>query len=132
MRRWISWAPQFLSILRIVSAVMIIPVGTMKLFAWPMGIPPNGGTVPLMSQIGIGGILEVVGGALILIGLCTRPVAFILSGEMAVAYWQFHAPMGFWPMINQGQPAIFLCFIFLYLSSAGPGPWSVDALRGKG
>jgi putative oxidoreductase len=132
MRRWISWAPQFLSILRIVAAVMIIPVGTMKLFAWPMGIPPNGGTVPLMSQMGIGGILEVFGGALILIGLCTRPVAFILSGEMAVAYWQFHAPMGFWPMVNQGQPAIFLCFIFLYLSAAGPGPWSVDAIRGKG
>jgi len=132
MRRWISWAPQFLSILRIVAAVLIIPVGTMKLFAWPMGIPPNGGTVKLMSEMGVGGILEVVGGALILIGLCTRPVAFILSGEMAVAYWQFHAPMGFWPMVNQGQPAIFLCFIFLYLSSAGAGPWSVDALRGKG
>ena len=132
MKRWISWTPQFLSILRIVAAVMIIPVGTMKLFAWPMGIPPNGGTVQLMSQMGIGGILEVVGGALMLIGLCTRPVAFVLSGEMAVAYWQFHAPMGFWPMINQGQPAIFLCFIFLYLSAAGPGPWSVDAIRGKG
>jgi putative oxidoreductase len=132
MKRWISWAPQFLSILRIVAAVLIIPVGTMKLFAWPMGIPPNGGTVKLMSEMGVGGILEVVGGALILIGLCTRPVAFILSGEMAVAYWQFHAPMGFWPMVNQGQPAIFLCFIFLYLSAAGPGPWSVDAIRGKG
>ena len=130
-KRWISWAPQFLSILRIVAGLLFIPIGTMKLFAWPMGMPPNGGTAPLMSEIGIGGILEVVGGVLILIGLFTRPVAFILSGEMAVAYFQFHAPMGFWPMMNQGQPAILFCFIFLYLSAAGAGPWSVDALRGR-
>ena len=132
MQRWISWAPQFLSILRIVCGLLFIPIGTMKLFAWPMGMPPNGGTAALMSQMGIGGVLEVFGGALILIGLFTRPVAFILSGEMAVAYWQFHAPMGFWPMMNQGQPAILFCFIFLYLSAAGAGPWSVDALRGRG
>jgi len=131
MNRWISWAPQFLSILRIVAGLLFIPIGTMKLFAWPMGMPPNGGTAVLMSEIGIGGILEVFGGALILIGLFTRPVAFILSGEMAVAYFQFHAPQGFWPMMNQGQPAILFCFIFLYLSAAGGGPWSVDALRGK-
>ena len=129
--RWISWAPQFQSILRIVAGLLFIPIGTMKLFAWPMGMPPNGGTAPLMSEIGLGGILEVVGGALILIGLFTRPVAFILSGEMAVAYFQFHAPTGFWPMMNQGQPAILFCFIFLYLSAAGAGPWSVDAWRGK-
>jgi putative oxidoreductase len=128
---WISWAPRFRSILRIVAALLFIPVGTMKLFAWPMGMPPNGATAPLLSQMGLGGILEVVGGALILIGLFTRPVSFILSGEMAVAYFQFHAPSGFWPMMNQGQPAILLCFIFLYLSAAGAGPWSVDALRGK-
>jgi putative oxidoreductase len=131
MNRWISWAPQFLSILRIVAGLLFIPIGTMKLFAWPMGMPPAGGTAVLMSEIGIGGILEVFGGALILIGLFTRPVAFILSGEMAVAYFQFHAPQGFWPMMNQGQPAILFCFIFLYLSAAGAGPWSVDALRGK-
>jgi len=131
MNRWISWAPQFLSILRIVAGLLFIPIGTMKLFAWPMGMPPDGGTAVLMSEIGIGGILEVFGGALILIGLFTRPVAFILSGEMAVAYFQFHAPQGFWPMMNQGQPAILFCFIFLYLSAAGAGPWSVDALRGK-
>ena len=131
MNRWISWAPQFLSILRIVAGLLFIPIGTMKLFAWPMGMPPDGGTAVLMSEIGIGGILEVFGGALILIGLFTRPVAFILSGEMAVAYFQFHAPQSFWPMMNQGQPAILFCFIFLYLSAAGAGPWSVDALRGK-
>jgi putative oxidoreductase len=112
--------------------LLFIPIGSMKLFAWPMGMPPNGGTAHLLSQVGVGGILELVGGALILIGLCTRPVAFVLAGEMAVAYFQFHAPAGFWPMMNQGQPAILFCFIFLYLSAAGAGPWSVDALRGKG
>lgn len=131
MNRWISWAPYFHSILRVVSGLLLIPIGSMKLFAWPMGMPPNNATAPLLSQMGVGGVLEVVGGALILIGLCTRPVAFVLSGEMAVAYWQFHAPMGFWPMMNQGQPAILLCFIFLYLSAAGAGPWSVDAWRGS-
>lgn len=129
---WISWAPRLRSILRIVTGLLFIPLGTMKLFAWPIGMPPNNATAELMSQVGIGGILEVFGGALILIGLFTRPVAFILSGEMAVAYFQFHAPQNFWPMINQGQPAILFCFIFLYLSAAGAGPWSVDALRGKG
>jgi putative oxidoreductase len=132
MNRWISWAPQFRSILRIVCGLLFIPLGTMKLFAWPVGMPPNNATASLLSQIGVGGVLELVGGALILVGLCTRPVAFVLSGEMAVAYWQFHAPMGFWPMLNQGQPAILFCFIFLYLSAAGAGPWSIDALRERG
>jgi putative oxidoreductase len=129
---WISSAPRFRSILRIMSALLFIPAGTMKLFAWPMGMPPDGGTAKLMSQVGIGGALEAFGGALLLIGLFTRPVAFILSGMMAVAYFQFHAPQGFWPMMNGGQPAILFCFIFLYLSSAGAGPWSIDAMRGKG
>ena len=82
----------------------------------------------LLTQTGVGGVLELIGGALIVIGLCTRPIAFVLAGEMAVAYWQFHAPMGFWPMLNQGQPAILFCFIFLYLMFAGAGPWSIDAL----
>jgi len=130
--KWISWAPQLLSVLRIVAAFIFIPSGTMKLFAFPAGIPPDGGTVPLMSQMGIGAILEVVGGALLLVGLFTRPVAFILAGEMAVAYFQFHYPQGFWPTMNQGIPAALFCFVFLYLSSAGPGPWSLDAkLRKK-
>ena len=131
MQRWISWAPQFRSILRIVCGLLFLPIGSMKLFAWPMGMPPNNATAPLLSQMGVGGVLEVVGGTLILLGLFTRPVAFILSGEMAVAYWQFHAPTGFWPMMNQGQPAILFCFIYLYFSAAGAGPWSIDALRGK-
>jgi putative oxidoreductase len=83
----------------------------------------------LMTQVGIGGLLEAVGGFLLLIGLFTRPVAFVLSGEMAVAYFQFHFPQGFWPVVNQGQPAVLYCFIWLYFSAAGAGPWSVDALR---
>ena len=129
LARWSSWAPEQKSILRIVAAFVFITTGTMKLFAFPNGIPPNGGTVPLMSQMGIGGILEAFGGFLVLIGLFTRPVAFILSGEMAVAYFQFHYPQNFWPTVNNGTAAILYCFLWLYYSAAGPGPWSVDALR---
>ncbi len=93
-----------------------------------MGIPPNGGTVPLMSEAGLGGILEVFGGALVLVGLFTRPVAFILAGEMAVAYFQFHFPHNFWPIINGGTNAVLYCFIWLYFSAAGAGSWSLDAM----
>jgi putative oxidoreductase len=118
-------------VLRIVAAFMFIMPGTMKLFAFPVGVPPNNGTVPLMSQLGIGGALEVVGGSLLLIGLFTRPVAFLLSGEMAVAYFQFHFPKGFWPIVNNGMNAALYCFVWLYFSAAGAGPWSVDARRGK-
>ena len=127
--RWSNWAPELKSILRIVAAFVFITTGTMKLFAFPNGIPPNGGTVPLLSQMGLGGILEAFGGFLVLIGLFTRPVAFILSGEMAVAYFQFHYPQNFWPTVNNGTAAILYCFLWLYFSAAGPGPWSVDALR---
>jgi putative oxidoreductase len=127
--RWQAWAPYLLSVLRIVTAFLFIQNGTMKLFAFPMGMPPDGGTAPLMTQTGIGGILEVFGGGLLLLGLFTRPVAFILAGEMAVAYWQFHAPVSFWPLVNGGIPAILHCFVFLYFSAAGAGPWSLDALR---
>ena len=94
-------------------------------------MPPNGGTAAFGSQIWIGGALEVFGGALLLVGLFTRPVAFLLSGEMAVAYFQFHFPRGFWPVVNMGVPAVLYCFVWLYLSAAGPGPWSLDALRRK-
>jgi putative oxidoreductase len=128
--RWAALAPQLLSVLRIVAALMFMQAGTVKLFGWPIGMP-DGATVPLMSQTGIGGLLEAVGGLLLLIGLFTRPVAFVLSGEMAVAYFQFHFPQGFWPIVNQGQPAVLYCFIWLYFSAAGAGPWSVDALRKK-
>ena len=128
--RWRSLAPELLSVLRIVAAFMFMQEGTMKLFSWPMGMP-GGATLVLTSQIGIGGILEFVGGLLLLVGLFTRPVAFILCGEMAVAYFQFHYPQGFWPLVNQGQPAVLYCFIWLYISAAGPGPWSIDATLRK-
>src|SRR5947209_586864 len=88
---WTAQAPRLLSILRIVSAILFLLSGTTKLFAFPSGVPPDGGTVKLLSQIGIGGILEALGGGMLLLGFCTRPVAFVLSGEMAVAYFQFHA-----------------------------------------
>ncbi|HXT21891.1 MAG TPA: DoxX family protein [Thermoanaerobaculia bacterium] len=127
--RWQSWAPQLLSVLRIVAAFIFITSGTVKLFAFPM-VMPGGGTVPLLSQMGVGAVLEMIGGTLILVGLFTRPAAFVLSGEMAVAYWQFHAPQSFWPVVNQGIPAVLFCFVWLYFSAAGAGPWSLDAKRG--
>jgi len=129
--KWSAWAPRFQSVLRIVAAFMFMLAGTMKLFAFPAGMPPKGGTVELMSQIGIGGILEVFGGALLLLGLFTRPVAFLLAGEMAVAYFQFHFPQGFWPIMNSGVAAVLYCFVWLYFSAAGAGPWSLDAKRSK-
>ena len=127
--RWRSWAPQLLSTLRIIAAFLFTQYGTAKLLAFPGAVMPGGGTASLTSLAGIAGLLEMVGGGLLLIGLFTRPVAFILSGEMAVAYFKGHAPQGFWPVLNQGSPAIFFCFLWLYVSAAGPGPWSLDALR---
>jgi putative oxidoreductase len=100
----------------------------MKLFGWFGGMPPNGTTANLMSQVGVGGVLEFFGGLLIFAGFLTRPVAFILSGEMAVAYFQFHAPKGFWPIQNHGEPAVLCCFIFLFLAAQGAGMFSLDAL----
>jgi putative oxidoreductase len=129
--KWQSWAPQLQGLLRIVSALIFITFGTTKLFAFPAGIPPDGGTVPWMSQLGFGALLEVIGGGLLLLGLFTRPVAFLLSGEMAVAYFQFHFPQGFWPTLNGGIPAILYCFLWLYFSAAGAGAWSLDAVRRK-
>ena len=127
--RWRSWAPNLLSILRIVAAFLFIQFGTAKLFAFPAAIMPGGGTAPPGSLAWIASILETFGGLFLLLGLFTRPVAFLLSGEMAVAYFIGHAPQGFWPVLNQGHPAIQFCFLFLYLSAAGPGPWSLDARR---
>jgi putative oxidoreductase len=128
---WSSWGSRLQSVLRIVAAFMFMLTGTMKLFAFPAGVPPGGGTVQLLSQVGIGGILETFGGALLLLGLFTRPVAFILAGEMAVAYFQFHYPHGYWPILNGGVAAVLYCFIWLFFSAAGGGPWSVDAWRRK-
>lgn len=129
--RWRSWAPHLLSVLRIVAAFLFMQFGTAKLFAFPGAIMPGGGVAPLGSLAWVAGFLEVFGGLLLLVGLWTRPVAFLLSGEMAVAYFIGHAPEGLWPVLNQGSPAIFYCFLFLYISSAGPGPWSIDALASR-
>jgi putative oxidoreductase len=101
--------------------------GTAKLFGFPAPIMPGGGTAPVGSLAWFAGVLETFGGFLLLIGLFTRPIAFLLSGEMAVAYFKGHAPQGFWPVLNQGSPAVLFCFVYLYLSAAGPGPWSLDA-----
>ena len=126
--RWRSWAPYLLSILRIVTAFLFILHGSTKLLGLPAPVMPGGGTAPLTSLSGIAGALELVGGALLLVGLFTRPVAFLLAGEMAVAYLKSHAPQGFWPVLNNGEPAVFYCFLWLYISAVGPGPWSIDAL----
>jgi putative oxidoreductase len=120
-----TWTPRFLSILRIVAAFLFIAHGAQKLFGFlaPPGMP----SPPLNSQIGIGGVLEFFGGLLLLLGLFTRPVAFILSGMMAVAYFQMHAmPGGFWPLQNKGELAALYCFVFLFLAVAGGGQWSLD------
>lgn len=126
---WSTWSPHLKSVLRMVAAFMFMQAGTLKLFAFPIGMPPDGGTAVLMSQVGLAGILETFGGALLLLGLFTRPVAFILSGEMAVAYFQFQAPQSFWVVINGGSSTVLFCFVWLYFSAAGAGPWSLDARR---
>lgn len=115
-------------LLRVVSGFLLWQAGGLILFGWFGGMPGQPSPPPLLSQTGIGGLLEFFGGILIMLGLFTRTVAFILSGMMAVAYWQFHAPQGGWPLQNQGMPAVLLCFIFLYLAAQGGGDWSLDAL----
>jgi len=116
-------------LLRIVAGLLFLQAGGMKLFDWFGGIPvESGGHPAMLSQIWIGGILEFYGELSILLGLFSRPIAFILSGEMAVAYFQFHQPNGFWPIQNQGEPAVLLCFIFLFFALHGGGEWSVDRL----
>ncbi|SRR3989339_25920 len=130
MSKWLATMPYMHSLLRITSAFLFIQSGTMKLFSFPMGMP-EGVTADPFSQIWIGGVLETFGGALILLGFYTRPIAFLLSGEMAVAYFQFHAQQNFWPIINGGIPAILYCFIWLYFSAAGAGAWSIDSFLQK-
>ena len=126
---WSSWQGEIRSLMRIVAAAMFMLAGTSKLFAFPIGMPPNGQTATFGTQIWVGAVLEVFGGLLMLLGLFSRPVAFILSGEMAVAYYQFHQPQAFWPTVNGGVAAVLYCFLWLYFSAAGPGPWSLDAMR---
>ena len=126
---YLQWSPRLLSVLRIVTAFLFIQHGSMKL----LGFPPSEvfAGVKLFSLIGFAGVLELFGGLLILLGLFTRPVAFILSGEMAFAYFMAHAPHGFYPMLNHGELAVLYCFVFLYLAAAGGGVWSVDQIRGR-
>lgn len=128
VEKWSAAAPQLRSVLRMVAAFMFMLAGTVKLFGFPMAMP-GGGTVKLLSQIGAAGVLETFGGALLLVGLFTRPVAFLLAGEMAVAYFQAHLPRGFWPVANGGVSAALYCFIWLFISAAGPGPLSLDEGR---
>ena len=123
-------------LLRVVSGLLFLQAGGMKILDWFGGVPAQYGGHPAMwSQTWIGGLLELYGGAAIFLGVFTRPVAFVLSGEMAVAYWQFHAPGGAWPIKNHGESAVLLCFIFLYIAAQGGGDWSLDRLiqnrRGK-
>ena len=120
------YASRALSILRIVAALLFVLHGSSKLF----GFPPSPMPAPdVGSLLWFGGLIELVGGTLLLVGIYSRPVAFILAGEMAVAYFMFHAPKSLYPTVNAGEAAILFCFIFLYIAAAGPGPWSIDAVR---
>lgn len=123
------WTPLLLSVLRIVAAFLFVAHGTQKWLAFPV---PRGTPTVLWSLAGAAGLLELVGGALLLVGLFTRPVAFVLSGLMAFAYFIAHAPQGFWPIVNRGELAVLYCFVFLYLAAAGGGPLGLDRwLRGR-
>jgi putative oxidoreductase len=126
-----KWAPILLSVLRIVAAFLFMEHGGQKLFGYPGG---RQGPAPAMfSQMWVAGMLELCGGGLLLLGLFTRVVAFILSGMMAVAYFTVHFPQGFWPILNRGELAALYCFVFLYFAAAGGGPWSLDSkLRRRG
>ena len=117
-------------ILRVVSGFLFAQSGAVILFGWFGGMP-GGAKVVLMSQTGLGGIIEFFGGLLVLLGLFTRPAALLMSGTMAVAYFQYHAPNGRWPLQNNGLPAVLFCFIFLYIAAAGSGRWGLDSLTGK-
>jgi len=124
-----AWAPRLLSIVRIMSGLLFLQHGTAKLLSFPAGaVAPN---FSLMSMPGYAGMIEFVCGILLVIGLFSRPAAFIASGMTAVAYFMVHAPMGFFPILNRGELAALYCFVFLYLAAAGPGPWSIDAVRRK-
>ena len=121
------WSGPTLSLLRIMTALLFIEHGTMKLLHFPAALP--GAPVPLPPIMLAAGLLELVGGSLLALGFLTRPVAFLLSGQMAVAYFMMHAKQSFFPAINMGDGAVLFCFIFFYFTFAGPGPISFDALR---
>jgi putative oxidoreductase len=118
-----AWSPRLLSLLRIVTGFLFMAHGTQKWLGFPV---PRASPMELWSLGGAAGMLELAGGALMIIGLFTRPVAFVLSGLMAFAYFIGHAPQGFWPIVNRGELAALYCFVFLYFAAAGGGPWSID------
>ena len=124
-----TWSPRILGVVRIVTGFLFLTHGSAKLLGYPHVAMFDG--LQLLSLMGVAGILELVGGLLVVLGLFTRPVAFILSGEMAAAYFMAHAPQGFLPLVNQGEAAVLYCFFFLYLFVAGPGAFSIDAVRSK-
>ena len=121
------WQPEALAILRIVTGLTFLAHGVIKLFGFPEGAEP--GQQEIATLLGVGAILETVGGVLIILGLFTRPTAFVLSGMMAVAYWIFHAPSSLYPAVKGGDAAILFSFIFLYLVTSGPGAWSLDGVK---
>jgi len=123
----LRYAPAVLSILRIVAALLFLEHGTSRLFAWPSPIP----SPEFLTMYWFAGAIELVGGILLVLGLFTRSAAFIVSGEMAFAYFISHAPNSFFPILNRGDASVLYCFVFLYIAFAGPGPWSVDALLGR-
>lgn len=130
--KWKASTPYLQGILRIVAGGMFFMHGASKLLAWPVGMPPDmKTTASLGTQTGIGGLLELVGGLLLVLGLFTRPTAFIMAGTMAVAYFQFHQPGGFWPMVNGGELAVLYCFVWLFFSAGGAGAISIDEARKK-
>ena len=124
-----TWSPRLLGLLRIILGFLFLQHGTAKLFGAPHVAMFDG--LQVFSLMGVAGILELVGGALLLLGLFTRPVAFILSGQMAAAYFMAHAPQGFLPILNGGELAVLYSFIFLYFAAAGGGAFSLDGLRRK-
>ena len=121
-----SWSPQLLSVLRIVAGLLFMMHGTMKLLAYPAPFPMH---LSPFTMLWFAGVIELVGGALVLVGLFTSIAAFVMAGEMAFAYFIGHFPKAFWPVLNGGDAAVLFCFVFLYLAAAGAGPWSIDRAR---
>jgi putative oxidoreductase len=120
-------AATLLGILRIVAGLLFMAHGTQKLLAFPGA--PGASSVPIASLLGVAGLLEAIGGAKLVFGIFTRPVAFVVAGEMAVAYFRSHAPQGPWPILNRGELAVLFCFLWLYIAAAGPGRFSLDGRR---
>jgi putative oxidoreductase len=123
----LAWSPRLLSVLRFMAGLLLLQHGTGKVLHFPVGVVPA--TFSLNSMPGYAGVIELVCGVLLVIGLFTRPAAFLASGMTAVAYFMVHAPQGFFPILNKGELAALYCFVFLYIAAAGAGPWSVDAQR---